>query len=271
MTTTEPPAIETEGLTKHYGDVVAVDELDLTVQRGEVYGFLGPNGSGKSTTMNMLTTLVRPTAGTARILGTDIGNRNEVIRHIGYLPDKLPLFEELTAREQLGYIAALNDIPREGATERAEKQLERFGLAAAADRRIGTYSRGMRQKLGVIQTLLKEPPVLLMDEPTSGLDPRAARTVKDVIAELAGDDTTILLTTHILSVVDELADTVGVIHNGGLVAEGPIGELKRRAERGDERTLEDVFLAVTADHVAEWEGTDSESDVTDSESDETEA
>ncbi|ELY57061.1 ABC transporter [Natronolimnohabitans innermongolicus JCM 12255] len=209
----------------------------------------------------MLTTLVRPTAGTARIMGTDVTNRNEVIRHIGYLPDKLPLFEELTAREQLGYLAALNDIPRAVATERAEAYLERFDLVEKADHRIGTYSKGMRQKLGIIQTLLKEPPVLLLDEPTSGLDPRAARTVKDIIAELADGDTTIFLTTHILSVVDELADTVGVIHNGRLVTEGPIERLKRRAESGDERTLEEVFLSVTADHASEWERT--ETDVSD--------
>lgn len=246
-------AIETDGLTKHFGDLVAVNDLDLAIPQGEVYGFLGPNGSGKSTTMGMLATLIRPTSGTARIMGTEITDRNEVIQHISYLPDTLPLFEELTGREQLGYIAAVNDIPQEVAADRSEKYLQRFDLARKADKRIGTYSRGMRQKLGIIQALITQPSVLLLDEPTGGLDPRAARTVKNVIAELAEGDITIFLTTHILSVVDELADSVGVIHEGRLVTEGPIDQLKRRAEAGDEQTLEEVFLSVTANHATEWD------------------
>jgi ABC-2 type transport system ATP-binding protein len=242
------PAIEAVDLTKRFGEVVAVDGLDLSIPRGAVYGFLGPNGSGKTTTMRMLTTLTRPTEGTARIVGVDVSDRSELIEHIGYLPEEPPLFDELTAREQLRHVAALHGIPADEADRRIGAALDRFGLADAADRRLEGFSTGMRKKVGLIGATIHDPEVLFLDEPTSGLDPRAARTVKDLIAEMAAGETTVFLSTHILSVVDELADTVGVLNEGRLVAEGSPGDLKRRAERGGEGTLEDVFLSVTADH-----------------------
>ena len=248
-----PTAIEASGLTKRYGDVLAVDGLDLSIPRGTVYGFLGPNGSGKTTTMRMLTTLTRPTEGTASIAGVDIRNRSDLIAHIGYLPEEPPLFDELTGREQLRHVAALHDIPGDVARERIERSLDRFGLTEAADRRQEGYSTGMRKKVGLAQTIIHEPPVLFLDEPTAGLDPRAARTVKDMISDLADEETTVFLSSHILSVVDELADEVGVLNRGTLVAEGPPDTLKKRAERGAESSLEDVFLSVTADHAAEAE------------------
>ena len=250
-TQTGTPAIETESLTKRYGDVLAVDSLDLSIPPSTVYGFLGPNGSGKTTTMRMLTTLTRPTSGTARIVGIDIGDRDTLIDHIGYLPEEPPLFDELTGREQLRHVAALHDIPADNADERIDTYLERFDLESAADRRQEGYSTGMRKKIGLIQTVVHEPTVLFLDEPTSGLDPRAARTVKDLIADLAADETTVFLSTHILSVVDELADTVGVLNEGRLVAEGAPAELKQRAQRDESGSLEDVFLSVTADHADE--------------------
>ncbi|MFC7132027.1 MULTISPECIES: ABC transporter ATP-binding protein [Salinibaculum] len=253
----EPLAIETDGLTKRYGDVLAVDTLHLAIPDGTVYGFLGPNGSGKTTTMRMLTTLTRPTAGSARIVGVDIGDRDALIDHVGYLPEEPPLFDELTGREQLRHVAALHDVPGEVADERIADYLERFDLEDAADRRQKGYSTGMRKKIGLIQTVVHEPTVLFLDEPTSGLDPRAARTVKDLIADLSADETTVFLSTHILSVVDELADTVGVLNDGRLVAEGSPTELKRRAERGESSSLEDVFLSVTADHAEEEVGGES--------------
>ena len=247
----ESLAIEADDLTKHYGDVVAVSELDLAIPQGVVYGFLGPNGSGKTTTMRMLTSLTRPTSGTARIVGVDIGDRDALIEKIGYLPEEPPLFDELTAREQLRHVAALHDIPTETADDRIERYLDRFDLLDAADRRQEGYSTGMRKKVGLIQTVIHEPTVLFLDEPTSGLDPRAARTVKDLIAELSAGETTVFLSTHILSVVDELAETVGVLNRGRLVAEGTPTELKRRAESGEAGSLEDAFLSVTADHADE--------------------
>jgi ABC-2 type transport system ATP-binding protein len=241
-------AIETRGLTKRFGDVDAVTDLDLAIPSGVVYGFLGPNGSGKTTTMRMLTTLTRPTSGEAFVAGSPITDREAVIDNIGYLPESPPVFEELTARENLRYVASLHDIPRSQADAEIDEYLDRFGLDDAADRRVEGYSKGMRQKLGLVQAIIHEPQVIFLDEPTSGLDPRAARTVKDLIAELADRDVTIFLSTHILSVVDELADRVAVLHDGGLVAEGSPDELKHRAESTVESTLEDAFLQLTDDH-----------------------
>ncbi len=252
--TTADPAISARGLTKRFGDVVAVEDLSLSIAPSTVYGFLGPNGSGKTTTMRMLTSLTRPTAGRAEILGVDVRNRRELVDNVGYLPEEPPLFDELTAREQLRHVAALHDVPRTVAEERIADDLDRFGLAGEADRRIEGYSKGMRQKVGLVQAMLHRPPVLFLDEPTSGLDPRAARTVKDLIEDLAEGETTVFLSTHILSVVDELADVVGVLSGGRLVAEGSPDVLTHRAETGEERTLEDVFLSVTADHTAEATG-----------------
>ena len=247
-------AIEANDLTKRFGDHVAVDHLDLEIPQGHVYGFLGPNGAGKTTTMRMLTTLMSPTAGTARIVGTPLTDRGSVTRHIGYLPEEPPVYEELTGREQLSYVAFLYDIPDDVAADRIEDLLSRLDMTEDAARRISTYSKGMRQKIGLMQALLHEPAVLFLDEPTSGLDPRAARTVLDVLAELVDEETTVFLSTHILSVVDELADTIGVLHDGRLVAEGSPTDLKHRAETGEERTLEQAFLEVTADHGEEEVG-----------------
>jgi ABC-2 type transport system ATP-binding protein len=244
---TTDPAIETSALRKRYDDEIAVDDLTMTIQQGTVYGFLGPNGAGKTTTMRMLTTLTRPTSGSARVAGQSIDDRDAVTPHIGYLPEEPPLYDELTGREQLEYFAGLRDMPEQRADERIESLLDRFDLLEDADKRIDAYSKGMRQKTGVIQAVLHEPDVVFLDEPTSGLDPRAARTMRDTIAELAEREMTVFLSTHILPVVDELADTVGVLHDGRLVAEGTPDGLKQRAETGEQRSLEDAFLEVTHD------------------------
>jgi ABC-2 type transport system ATP-binding protein len=200
--------------------------------------------------MRLLTTLLRPTSGQAWIDGVDVADRSQVIDHLGYLPEEPPIFDELTGREQLRYVADLSDVPAAVADERIQEFFERFDLADDADRRIESYSKGMRQKLGIAQAILDDPPVVLLDEPTSGLDPRAARAVKDLIADLADRETTIFLSTHILPVVDELADDVGVLKDGRLVAEGAPAELKSRAEAGVSSSLEDVFLEVTESHEA---------------------
>ncbi|WIV68348.1 ABC transporter ATP-binding protein [Natrialbaceae archaeon AArc-T1-2] len=239
------PVIEIDGLTKRYGEATAVEGLTTTVDAGTVYGFLGPNGAGKTTAMRMLTTLTRPTAGTARVDGHPIDDRAAVTPHIGYLPEEPPVYDELTGREQLEYAAGLRDLPEPETGERIAALLERFDLLEDADKRIEQYSKGMRQKIGVIQAVLHEPAVAFLDEPTSGLDPRAARTMRETIADLADREMTIFLSTHILPVADDLADTVGVLHDGRLVAEDAPATLKRRAETGDQRSLEDVFLEVT--------------------------
>lgn len=245
-----PPAIEMDGLTKRYGETVAVDDLTTTVPSGTVYGFLGPNGAGKTTTMRLLTTLARPTSGTARVAGQSITKRESVTPEIGYLPEEPPIYDELTGREQLEYTAGLRDLDPAASSKRIETLLDRFDLLEDADKRIEGYSKGMRQKVGVIQAVLHEPAVAFLDEPTSGLDPRAARTMRETIAELSDREMTIFLSTHILPVVDELADTVGVLHDGKLVAEGDPETLKSRAETGESATLEDAFLAVTRDEPA---------------------
>ncbi|QLD90814.1 ABC transporter ATP-binding protein [Natronomonas salina] len=244
------PAIAASGLTKYYGTSVAVDGVDLAIEDGTVYGFLGPNGAGKTTTMRMLTTLTRPTAGEAAITGVPISDRDGVRDAIGYLPEDPPVFDELTGREQLAYFARLRDIPSDEADRRIEQWLDRFGLTDDAGKRIDDYSKGMRQKIGLIQALLHAPDVLFLDEPTSGLDPRAARTVMDVIAELADEGHTIFLSTHILPVVEELADEVGVLADGRIVTEGAPAELTAALESGEDSSLEDVFLAVTTDRTA---------------------
>ena len=248
------PAIVTDELAKRYGDVTAVEGLSVEIERGSVYGFLGPNGAGKTTTMRMLTTLTRPSSGTAHVAGASIENRAAVTPHVGYLPEEPPVYDELTGREQLEYMAGLRDLPAERASERIGDLLERFDLADDADKRIDAYSKGMRQKTGVIQAVLHEPAVVFLDEPTSGLDPRAARTMRDTIADLTEREMTVFLSTHILSVVDELADQVGVLHGGRLVAEGTPEDLKGRAESGGS-TLEDVFLQVTETEAAGERGT----------------
>jgi len=244
------PAIETDSLAKRYGDTVALAGLDLTIPQGSVYGFLGPNGAGKTTTMRILATLTKPTSGAAWVMGDPVTDRPAVVEHIGYMPETPPVYDELTAREQLTYLADLRDLPT-GERERIDPLLERFDLSGAADDPIRTYSKGMRQKTALAGTVLQDPDVVFLDEPTSGLDPRAARTVRDLIAELADEGRTVFLSTHILPVVEELADTIGMLHDGRLVAEGAPTDLKRRAETGEERTLEDVFLDVTDERA--WE------------------
>lgn len=250
---TEPLAIEADGLKKRYGGTRAVHDLRFSIDRGTIYGFLGPNGAGKTSTIRMLTTLTRPSAGSARIMGHSVEDRSKVTPHIGYLPEEPPLYDELTGREQLTYIAGLRDMPTERAAERIGTLLDRFDLTGAADDRIATYSKGMKQKTGIIQALLHEPSVVFLDEPTSGLDPRAARTVREIIAEVAAGDSTVFLSTHILPVVEELADTVGVLFDGTMVAEGAPDRLKDRVETGAGSSLEDVFLELTAERPVERE------------------
>ena len=244
--TDRSPAITADGLTKHFGSTVAVDDLDLSIPRGTVYGFLGPNGAGKTTTIEMLTTLTPATAGTAEILGTSIENRDQVKLHIGYLPHDPPVYESFTAREQLAYAADIRQLDPARADRRIEDLLERVDLREDATDRIETYSQGMRRKVGLVQALLHDPDVVFLDEPTSGLDPRASRTVIELLREQVESGTTVFLSTHILPVVEELADTIGVLYQGALVTEKAPAELVERSEHGP-RTLEQAFLEVTTD------------------------
>ena len=250
MARDESVAIETSALTKRYEGQAAVENLNLRISTGTIYGFLGPNGAGKSTTMQMLTSLTEPTSGTGTIMGQSISERLSLKGHIGYLPEEPPLYEQLSGREQLDYVADLQNIPESEANERIESLLDALNLREDSTKPINAYSKGMKQKTAFIQAVVHEPDVVFLDEPTSGLDPRAARTIREQIDDLTNDGTTVFLSTHILPVVDDLADRIGVLNNGRIVTEGPPDMLKREVKQGDEGTLEDVFLNVTTERSA---------------------
>ncbi|RME81550.1 MAG: ABC transporter ATP-binding protein [Caldilineae bacterium] len=221
--------IETKGLTKRYNSVTAVDHLDLRVQRGEVYGLLGPNGSGKTTTILMLLGLTEPTSGQVRVLGMDPARSPlKVKARTGYMPDEVGFYDELTARENLIYIAKLNGIPRDEAYRRIDEAPERMGLADVRDRPVATFSRGMRQRLGVADVLIKQPQLIIMDEPTQGLDPEAAREFLEIIRGLKQEGITILLSSHLLHQVQAVCDRVGLFSRGRKVLEGTVSELARQ-------------------------------------------
>lgn len=227
------PVIETTNLTKHYGQVVAVDNLNLTLRQGEVFGLLGPNGSGKTTTILMLLGLAEPTSGEARVLGVDPARRPlEVKRRVGYLPDSVGFYDDLTAIENLGYIARLNGLARQEADRRITDVLARMGLTDVAERRVGTYSRGMRQRLGLAEVLLKQPQVAILDEPTLGLDPEAAHEFLRLILDLKRDGLVVLLASHLLHQVQAVCDRVGLFHKGQMVLEGTVEALADRVLGG---------------------------------------
>ncbi|MDQ7820636.1 MAG: ABC transporter ATP-binding protein [Armatimonadota bacterium] len=221
--------IDTEGLTKHYGPVVAVEDLTLRVAAGEVFGMLGPNGSGKTTTILMLLGLTDPTSGTVRVLGYDPSRHPlEVKRRVGYLPDSVGFYDDLTARENLRYTARLNGLSRSEAESRIDEALARVGLTEVADRRVGAYSRGMRQRLGLADVLIKRPEIAILDEPTAGLDPEAAHEFLDLIRGLKAQGITILLASHLLHQVQAVCDRVGLFSRGRMVLEGTFESLADR-------------------------------------------
>jgi ABC-2 type transport system ATP-binding protein len=245
--THDESAILATDLQKSYGSEVALGSLTLDIPHGTVYGFLGPNGAGKTTTMRLLTGLSDPDSGSVRVCGVDANDRRAIAGRVGYLPETPPLYDEFSAREQLEYVADLRDISPSVARERIGEYLDQFELASDADRRIDGYSKGMKQKTAFIQSVLHDPDVLYLDEPTSGLDPRAARTIRESITAFADAGTTVFLSTHILPVVEAVADEVGVLFDGRLVAEGTPAEVQARAETGESGSLEDAFLAVTSE------------------------
>lgn len=218
--------IETHGLTKRYGRVVAVEDLNLEVQEGEVFGLLGPNGSGKTTTILMLLGLTEPTRGEARVLGLDpMREPLKVKSRVGYLPDQVGFYGELTAWENLRYTTRLLGLPEAEARARIEEVLKRMGLWEVRDRRVSAFSRGMRQRLGLAEVLLKRPKVAILDEPTLGLDPEAAREFLELIKGLKAEGITILLSSHLLHQVQEVCDRVGLFHKGHLALLGTVEEL----------------------------------------------
>jgi len=222
------PAIETVDLQREFGGgVKAVAGIDLAVAPGEVYGFLGPNGAGKTTTVRMLVTLLRPTGGHATIAGYDVATRPaDVRRRIGVALQEAALDLLMTGRELMELQATLHGIPRRVVAQRAAELIERVGLSQAAERRVGTYSGGMRRRLDLAMALIHEPEVLFLDEPTTGLDPTSRSTLWDEVRRLRDEGTTVFLTTQYLEEADQLADRVGIIDHGRLVAEGTPAALK---------------------------------------------
>src|SRR5215212_362746 len=242
------PAIEVEGLVKSYGDVRALDGVDLEAAKGSVLGLLGPNGAGKTTTVRVLTTLLKPDAGTARVAGLDVVRDAAKLRsQIGLAGQYAAVDDNLTGVENLVMVGRLYGARRRAARKRAHDLLERFSLTDAADRVAKTYSGGMRRRLDLAAAIVASPPVLFLDEPTTGLDPRSRIDLWETIEDLVGFGTTVLLTTQYLDEADRLADRIAVVDGGKVIAEGTADELKDRV--GGERvevTLTDAGDAPAA-------------------------
>jgi ABC-2 type transport system ATP-binding protein len=221
------PAIEVAGLERAFGDFQAVQGIDLEVAEGEIYGFLGPNGAGKTTTVRMLTTLLLPTGGGATVAGHDVvAEARQVRATIGVALQEAALDPLMTGRELIRLQATLQGLPPATGRKRADALLERVDLTAAADRRVGTYSGGMQRRLDLAAALVHEPRVLFLDEPTTGLDPVSRKTIWEEVQALNDDGTTVFLTTQYLEEADQLADNVGIIDSGRIVAEGTPEALK---------------------------------------------
>ena len=239
--------IKIESLTKRYGSQAAVDNLSLEVAEGEIFGFLGPNGAGKTTTMLMLLGLTEPTAGMVRVCGYDPAREPLKVKEIiGYLPENVGFYEDIDARQNLRYIARLNRIPDAVSKLRIDRLLGEVDLAKEAEKPVGSYSKGMRQRLGIAEVLIKEPKVIFLDEPTIGLDPDGTNRMLDLICNLSRDrKMTIFFSSHLLDQVQRISDRIGIMIKGKLVAVGPIEELAKRGlglEEGESYTLEEIYM-----------------------------
>jgi ABC-2 type transport system ATP-binding protein len=241
-TTDRPLAVETCGLTRQFGEVMAVNQLNLQIPQGIIYGLLGPNGAGKSTTIKMLTTLLDPSSGTGSVAGHDIIKQPAAVRRsIGYVPQLVSADGALTGYENLMLSARLYGIPQSVRKSRIEEALEFMSLADAARRLVRTYSGGMIRRLEIAQAMLHRPAVLFLDEPTVGLDPVARQTVRDRLLELRRDyEMTVLISTHAMDEADELCDELAILHLGKVAAVGSPAELK--AAVAPDATLDDVFV-----------------------------
>ncbi|MFN3791953.1 ABC transporter ATP-binding protein [Massilia sp.] len=240
---TASPALRTSGLSKSFGRP-AVDGLDLEVRRGELYALLGPNGAGKTTTLRMVTGLVAPDAGRIEVLGIDLAQAPlDAKRKLAYLPDDPMLYGKLKPTEYLEFVAGLWGVAARDAEPRARELLDWLDLSPHAHELTEGFSRGMKQKLALAGALIHEPELLILDEPLTGLDAAAARQVKDLLLSHVAKGGTVILTTHILEVAERLAQRIGIIRDGRLIAEGTLAELRERTSGG---SLEDVFLQLTA-------------------------
>lgn len=231
--------VETSDLTKTYDGFTAVDKLNLGIEEGEIFGFLGPNGAGKTTTILMLLGLTEPTSGTAKVCGYNPTREPlQVKRIVGYLPEKVGFYEDLTARQNLKYTAELNNLLKKEAEERISDLLATVGLSKVADEEVAKFSRGMKQRLGVADILVKEPKLAFLDEPTVGIDPKGIDDILNLMVRIAKKGITIIFCSHQLSQVQKVCTRIGIIAKGHLVAEGPIDRLGRQALGGGRYRIE---------------------------------
>ena len=236
--------IELINVSKRYGTKVAVEGLNLHIEKGELFAFLGPNGAGKTTTIKMLCGLLFPTEGEVRVGGFDLRTQGDQARQlISYLPDVPYLYDKLTGREFLQFIADMYGMPRDRAAKKIDQVIEEFELGEFIDDLTERYSHGMRQRTVFASALLHEPQVLIVDEPTVGLDPASVRKLKNILRELTRQGTTVFLSTHSLDIVQELATRIGIIHRGKLIGCGSLESLRKQASHSG--TLEEVFLKLT--------------------------
>ena len=245
--------IQTQELTKIYGDITAVDHLNLTVDEGEIFGFLGPNGAGKTTTILLLLGLSMPTSGTALVGGYDVVNNSRDVRTIaGNLPEFSGYYEDLTANQNLHYIGRLNDLSRAESEERITDLLADVGLSKWKDTKVEKFSRGMKQRLGIAQALIKNPKIVFLDEPTIGIDPEGTKEIRDLILSLNRDrDLTVFLSSHLLHEVQVTCSRVGIIRQGKLVATDTIENLKKGFTGKEGKSIEFKLSKVTPELVQE--------------------
>jgi len=240
-----PYAVELRDVTKRYGELVAVNNLNLTIDTGEIFGLLGPNGSGKSTTLKMLMGLVQPTAGSAAVLGLDVQKEPvEVKRHVGYVPESPNIYEFLTGIEYLDFIADIYGVTTAEKQQRINEYLKALQLEGREGDMINSYSDGMKKKISLISAFLHKPKLLILDEPLNALDPRSARIVKDYLHELKAQGVTTIMSTHVLEIAEALCDRIGIMYQGNLLALGNMNDLRQRASLPNSG-LEDIFLKLT--------------------------
>ncbi|MGZ7441878.1 ABC transporter ATP-binding protein [Paenibacillus sp. TH7-28] len=255
----DKPVVQLSQLTKKYGETTAVDHLDLSISRGEIFGLLGPNGAGKTTTILMMLGLTEPTSGHARICGFDPAREAlRVKRIVGYLPDDIGFYEDRTALDNLVYTARLNGIPQKEAVQRAGELLEKTGLTAHSGKRVGAFSRGMRQRLGLADVLIKNPEVVILDEPTLGIDPEGVRELLGLISSLSRDEKlTVLLSSHHLHQVQQICDRVGLFVQGKLIAVGDIQTLSKQLDEDGKTYIEvgtKTWTEALADQIRQLDG-----------------
>lgn len=238
------PLVTTHNLVKRFGDKLAVNNVSLEINGGEIFGFLGPNGAGKTTTIKMIVGLLQPSSGSIQVGRYDVQTQAQQAKAItGYVPDTPNLYPKLTGRELLRFIGDLYSIEKGSVERRIEELLRLFDLTEAGDDTIDSYSHGMQQKTALAAALVHDPRVLILDEPTVGLDPKSARLIKDILRQMAERGAAVFLSTHIMEIAERMCDRIGIIHQGQLVAVGTFDEL--RGAGSDDSSLEDIFLSLT--------------------------